>query len=185
MDKKIIRIQFWAAIGMIVVLSVFAFVYGPVELLEMIGISNGYILAFVLALFAGVMFLTSAFFYATLAALIAAGSHPIILSLIAGVGLFLGDVLIFYIGKKGRDSLQEEHHPKIVRFTEWMSQQSYPVVSICIILYGITPIPNEFMMIFLSFAKYSFRKVWWAILLGDILIVFVISQLSEWGLNFL
>lgn len=152
---------------------------GPERIVDFIGVERGYLLIFFLALI-GVSFLTSASFYATLAALASTGEfNPILLGLAAAPALALGDSLFFFLGYHGRSLLAER---MAGRFFKWTQKHPKWLAPLFAYLYtGLTPLPQDFLMAGLGLGGIAFPRILVAILLGNATFVAIISFLAAGG----
>ncbi len=166
----LIFIIFWSLLMLIV---------GPDEIVDRIGVKNGYILVFLAAAFGGASTISSASFYATIFTLASGGLNPIALGIIAGLGVTIGDSLFFYFGKKGRDIAPERIQARIDELTHWLKERKDPQIQIFAYAYaGFVPLPNEVLTISISLSGYQFRKIILPILLGNITLMSIIAYLA-------
>jgi len=73
------------------------------EIVNAIGIRNAYFLAFAVLFFGGFSAAGSVSYISLLIALAAGGIDPLLLGLVSGVSLAIGDMIMFYTGEKGRE----------------------------------------------------------------------------------
>lgn len=179
--KKYLKIQFWFVLLLIVAVSTFLIFYDPVAVIESLGLHEGYFVSFIISLFAGISVFTSAFFYSSIVLFVTNGFNFLILGLVSGFGLFIGDSFVFYFGKKGREAFDFDKHPRIEKFSKWLVKQSRLKVSVVIVLYGLLPVPNDLLMLALSVLGYSYRKVIVPLILADIAIVTFAGYLAMVG----
>jgi len=97
---------FSALLLFLVLLSVLLYFFSPEEIVDKIGVKNAYFLAFVVSFFGGFSTLSSITFIATLITLSIGGLNPVLLGLVAGTSLAIGDGIIFYIGFRGREIVE-------------------------------------------------------------------------------
>jgi len=166
----------------IIGLIIFFKEYSPEQIVENLGVNNSFILTFLLAAFAGISSLTVIALIATTTTLIGGGIDPLIVSLIAGIGLVISDAFIYYIGFKGREVLENyektknKFHIYINKFSSWLSQKSVIVINFVIIIYfGLTPLPNELLMVILGISKTSFKTIIPGMIIGNMLFVLLLS----------
>jgi hypothetical protein len=169
------------------IFSIFILVYffGPAELVNMIGVKNSYLLAFLVSFFGGFSSGGSITFISLLITLVAGGINPINLGILAGIGLAIGDIIMFYTGSKGRDLVNEKWDQKLNMFAEvfeknkWLKKAT-PVIAYIYI--GILPLPNDIMILFLAMIKYPTSKMNIIIILSDLTFALLITILTSRGI---
>jgi hypothetical protein len=166
-------------IFLLAVILIFVYIINPQELINKIGLQNGYILAFISAFFGGFSSATAATFYGIFAALISGGLNPIYLGLIGGIALSLGDMLIFQFGNQGRKLATGKIDQEIKYITSKIKKHNLEkFIPITAFIYlAATPLPNDWLLLFLAAIEYSPRKTRIIIILGDItLYTILVSQ---------
>lgn len=152
---------------------------------EKISAGGSYAVAFVVALFGGVSVFTSSSYLATLVVLSMGPANPFFLALCAGTALTLGDMLFYFFGSKGRQSLPPAIVRRIDKFSDKLAKQKKAVVYMLVYIYtGLTPLPADLLMFALSFGRYPFRKIILPLYLGNITLVLVIYYMVRTGIDF-
>ncbi len=178
-------LEFILLIAFLVLVFVLVSLVGPAQIVDIIGIHNSYILAFFVSFFGGFSAGGSATFIGLLITLVAGGVDPIILGIVAGVSLAIGDMIMFYIGTKGRELVTGEWDKKINGFAkffkskEWLGKAT-PVIAFIYI--GILPLPNDIMILFLAAIKYPIVKMNKIIILADLTFALIITNLVARGI---
>lgn len=150
------------------------------ELVEAIGVRNGYLLALGVALLGGVSTFTTASFYSTIGLLSIGGLSPVILALVTAPALLLGDCLFYYLGSKGRESLSAGTIRRVRAVERWFEKKPTYYRPLGIYIYSaFTPFPADILMVALAFINYSLRKAWLPILLGHITILTWLGYLAR------
>jgi hypothetical protein len=179
---RIIAFVFMAA----VVLTLFAVgtIYNPDEIIANIGERNGYIIAFIIAFFAGFSAFTAVSFYSLLIAGIAAGLNPFLLALITGTSLSLGDMFLFHFGRRGRDLIRGKLDKRINQLANYFRKHNLekriPLISYVYI--SFIPLPNDWLLIFLASLKYPQTRLNLVIILGDLTHVSILVFLASKGI---
>jgi membrane protein YqaA with SNARE-associated domain len=157
---------------------------GPENLVSRIGFRNGYLIAFVVSFFAGFSAFTALPFYSTLISFIAGGLHPVLLGLIAGFALSLGDIFLYYFGRKGREIISGRLDRSISRMTSYFTERNLvkyiPVFSYIYI--SIIPLPNDWLLLFIASIRYPQKKMNLIIILGDLSHAAIITFLTVKGI---
>ena len=171
-DKKIRKRKITLFILLASIFIIFTAIWlftSPEEILNTIGIQNGYILAFIVSFFAGFSAFTAVSFYSLLIAFITAGLNPWLLALITGTSLALGDMFLFYFGRKGRDMISGKVDRAISKLAHYFSRHNLekfiPLFSYIYI--SFIPLPNDWLLIFLASIRFPQRKMNIIIILGD------------------
>ncbi len=182
--KKIILFS----ILVIFLISLTALLYfvSPEEIVDKIGVQNGYILAFIVSLFGGFSAAGSISFISLIITLVVGGMNPIYLGLVAGIGLSIGDMIMFYAGLKGRELVNEKWTERIDRIANFFEKRKWLEKTIPIITYlyiGFTPLPNDIILLFLAAIKYPAKKMNTIIVLGDMSFTLMVTILASKGIT--
>ena len=181
--RKIIGVVVMA----IVVLTLFfvSTFYSLDEAIETIGKHNGYIIAFVVAFFAGFSSFTVVSFYSLLITSLAAGLNPVLLAVITGTSLALGDMFLFYFGHKGRDLIRGKVDRRINQLANYFRKHNLekriPLISYVYI--SFLPLPNDWLLIFLATLKYPQTRLNLVIIIGDLTHVSLLIFLASKGIT--
>lgn len=158
----------------------------PGEIIERIGVNNGYALAFLVSLFGGFSAGGSISFISILITLTVGGLHPIYLGLLAGMGLVIGDMIMFFAGSKGRSLVGEKLKRKIDGAVQIFERKKWlrKITPFAAYLYiGFAPLPNDILLLFLAAIGYPRKKMNIIIFLGDITFSLMITTLTSKGIN--
>lgn len=173
--------------GLVVLTGMIVFlvhVISPSEIVQLLGVQNGYLVMFLVAFFGGISTFTSSSYFATLFAFGAGGLHPLMIALIAGTALTLGDSLVYFVGSKGRDHIPLSLEVKFEKVSRILARYPQNRIKLLIFAYtGLTPLPADLLMLFLSFLRYPYKKVVIPLLIGNILLAFIISSIGYIGLG--
>lgn len=173
----------------LVVLFIFVFIilwivilynFPPEKIVEKIGIENGYIVAFLVALFGGVTSLTGSSYYIVIATLAAGGLSPLALGLVGGIGATISDSVFFLFGKKASEALIEDKKEKIKKLTKWLKKKSKFLISLISFVYiGLSPFPNDVLMLALGILGYKYKALLPIIFLGEVTATIIASYLGS------
>ena len=186
--KRIKKIILFLILAIFVIsLMNLLFIISPEEIVNKIGVRNGYIIAFVVSFFGGFSAVGSISFISLLITLVAGGMNPVYLGLVAGISLAIGDMIMFYVGSKGRELVRGKWDEKIdkaanvLKKRKWLEKMG-PVIAYLYI--GFTPLPNDVLILFLAAVKYPPKKMNGIIILGDFTFVLMIIILATKGIIF-
>lgn len=182
--KKII----FFSILVIFLISLTALLYfiSPEEIVNKIGVQNGYILAFIVSLFGGFSAGGSISFISLLITLAVGGMNPIYLGLISGIGLVIGDMIMFYAGSKGRELVNEKWTKRIDKIANFIKKRKALEKMVPFIAYlyiGFTPLPNDLIILFLAAIKYPAKRMAIIISLGDMSFTLSVTILASRGIS--
>jgi len=156
----------------------------PSEIVETIGVRNSYWVIFVVAVLGGVSSFTSTSFYATAVTFVAGGSHPLLIGIISGLGMSVGDSIFYFLGSRGRKAFLEQYKEKINIATKWLEGKARWVVSLLIFIYmGFTPLPGDILMVSLAVLDYSYKKIIPFVIIGNITLITILGYLSYYGVR--
>ena len=178
--KKLI--SFLVLVIFLVSLIILLYFISPTEIVNKIGVQNGYILAFVVSFFGGFSAGGSISFISLLITLAAGGMNPIYLGLVAGTSLAIGDMVMFYAGSKGRELIKGKWDKKINKVADVFKKRKYLEKMIPVIAYlyiGFVPLPNDVLILFLAAVEYPAKKMNRIIVLGDITFTLMITILAS------
>ncbi len=161
------------------------FFISPEEIVGKIGVRNGYILAFIISFFGGFSAGGSISFISILITLAVGGMNPIYLGLVSGISLAIGDMIMFFVGSKGRGLINNKWDKKINRVAHVFHKKKWLVKTIPLIAYvyiGFTPFPNDILILFLAAIKYPTKVMNVIIVLGDISFALMVTLLASRGI---
>lgn len=177
-------IIFFVLLAFIVLWSILLFFITPQELVRMIGVRNGYVLSFLFGVFGEAATISALSYYPAIITLAAGGLNPLLLGLIAGTGMTIGNCIYFFLGKRGRVVLSERFHNQAERVLRWIQNKPSWAVQILIFLYvGFTPFPNNLLTATGGVVDYPFRKLLIPLILGNIVLTTSLAYLTSLGLR--
>jgi uncharacterized membrane protein YdjX (TVP38/TMEM64 family) len=188
MGKNSHRCTLCIILAFILVWTVFLLIYTPQKLVEVMGVTNGYIVLFLSTFFGGIATLTFASVYPQFIALTIGGLNPILAGIIGGIGLTFANSLFFLFGARGRHVAKESSaFRRFSRaFVKWINKQPEWAVPIFVFVYvGFTPFPNNLLTASGGFFDYSFRKIAVPLLLGNMALLTIFAYLGSIGIQIL
>lgn len=179
------RIVFFLFCLFIIGLVTISIIVNPEMLVQRIGVKNGYSIAFVISLFAGISAPTSATAYSFIATLIRGGLEPLLLGILTGFAFSVGDMLWFTLGSKGRNLITGNIDDKIKRVSAYIMEKNIeryiPIIGYIYITFS--PFPNDWLLLFLAAIQFSPKKAYILIILGDISFMLFFSFLISHGIT--
>jgi len=182
-NKKLIGFSLLAVF--LISLIVLLYFVSPEEIVNKIGVRNGYILTFAVSFFGGFSTGGSISFISLLIVLVTGGMNPIYLGLVSGISLAIGDMIMFYAGSKGRELVRGKWDKRIKKIANVFKKrkQLEKIIPIIAYLYiGFAPLPNDILILFLAAIEYPAKKMNGIIVLGDITFALMITILASKGI---
>ena len=182
-NKKLIGFSLLAVF--LISLIVLLYFVSPEEIVNKIGVRNGYILTFAVSFFGGFSTGGSISFISLLIVLVTGGMNPIYLGLVSGISLAIGDMIMFYAGSKGRELVRGKLDKRIKKIANVFKKrkQLEKIIPIIAYLYiGFAPLPNDILILFLAAIEYPAKKMNGIIVLGDITFALMITILASKGI---
>lgn len=188
MLQKIINSKYNSLIFLIIFVtawSVTLYFINPQEIVEFIGVHNGYVVGFLVSLFGGVSVASSGVIYTMLATLVAGGLNFIILGIVIGIGASIGDMIMFLVGMKGKTSLEKRFKKIFTKYNKWLQKIPNPIVYLFVFIYtAIIPLPNDIVLLPLGLAGHSFKKIFMFVFAGNLVFMIILGYLSLKGINY-
>lgn len=167
----------------IFLLFLFTLLYfiNPEKIIDTIGVNNAYLIAFFISFFGGFSSGGSITFISILITFVSGGVNPIYLGIISGIGLAIGDLIMFYAGSMGRDLIGGKYNEKINKIANLFESKAIlkkitPAVAYLYI--GFTPLPNDILILFLAGIRHPLKNMVWIIILGDLTFALMITLLT-------
>jgi membrane protein YqaA with SNARE-associated domain len=177
---KIIKFSLLAAVFIAAIVLLMS--HDPVNVVSSLGFGNSYLIVFLSSLLGGISTFTAATYIAVISGFAVGGLNIPVMAVVAGLALFVGDYVFYILGSKAVEVLPDKWGKKVLRASIWLNNKPYYVYWLFIFLYtAVTPFPADILMILLAVSGIKFKKVWHAILLGDIAFILTISLLSVAG----
>lgn len=156
----------------------------PQEIVDTIGVENAYLVAFLISLLGGLSAGGAVSYMSVIVVLVLGGADPILLGLISGISLAMGDLLLFHFGSKGRALVTKKWGTRIQKTVEVLERKELLRRSIPILAYvymGFSPFPNDLLLLFLAVIKYPYTYTVVTILLGDLTFALLLTHTAKVG----
>ena len=165
----------------IVAWSVFLIYNPPEEIVESLGLNNTYLAVFLLAAIGGVSAFTSTSFYTALVTISLGGVNTIYLALFASVGLTMGDIVFYTVGKKGKNCVAPRYGKYIDKLLQMVEKVSDRTIVILIFFYSLTPLPSDILAIVLAILGFPLKKMVPPLLVGNFVLTLMLAELAIYG----
>lgn len=158
------------------------FFISPEELVANIGVTNVYLVIFLLAVFGGMSSFTGPSFFVAVGTAALGGADPLILALTGGVGLLISDTVFYYAALRGRRVLERYWQ----EWVDWAvgivgSLPRFAVFGGTYAYMGLSPLPNDVLMVVLALSKYPFWQLAPCMVAGNITLICVVSYAAIGG----
>ncbi len=157
----------------------------PEEIINRIGVTNGYLVIAFFSLFGGFSAFTSVSFYTTVISFTIGGLNPFYVALVALPGLFIGDTVFYIFGNAINGVLSKRMKRYVKKINQFMNRPKvYKISPLLIFIYvGLSPLPPDVLIVALSISKYPFKRMILPLLLGEINFVFWVSFFAKRGIE--
>ena len=164
--------------------TVFVLRFLPAEIVDALGIRNGYAAAFVLAFLGGLSTFSAIPYHLVVVMLGAGGLNPLLLGLSAGTGVILGDTTSYLVGYHGRRILPAQLQRAFQKFCGWCLTRPSWLVPGALFLYGaLVPISNDFIVISMGLARYPYWRLIVPLGLGNIVFNVGAALVGAYGVS--
>lgn len=179
-----VSINFFAALLLILGVTIALWQVEPAGVVRAIGLQNVYLFTFLFGIIGGVSAFTATSFYLTVFMLALGGANPLLLALFSAPGVLIGDMVFWYAGHEGRPLAEHTFSKELHAFSERLRQMPRWFVPIVAYLYtSITPLPGDFLMIALGLIDFPIRRVLLPILLGNFTFALLVSLAAVYGFD--
>ena len=152
----------------------------PAEFLREVGVENGYLLLFIIAALGGVSSLTFTSYIGTLLFLASAGLNPVLLGLVSGAGVTIGDTVYYLLGYHGRTFIQGKFSGFLRRASAWVGERPTWLRMLLTYTYvAAAPLPNDILAVALGALRCSYASVIVPLVLGNVTHTILIAVLGR------
>lgn len=182
-----VKCNIGSSIGFLVILltiiglTIFFYYVSPMQIVDNIGVHNAYMVLAILAVIGGLSSFFAAPFYTTLIAFASADLNVIVLGLIGGVFISFGHIIYFYLGYSGQKFLPMKYQNWLDNFFKKYIKGNIAVPIVAFLYFAFTPFPNEIMLTSLGAIKYSLKKTFGLLVLGNIVLMTTIAYIIHLG----
>ncbi len=154
----------------------------PSEILESIGVHNGYIIVLIGGFLGGVSLFFPFPSYLLVLTFGAAGLNPILLGVTAALGVMFGESTSYLVGHASYRVLPSNWHGKINKFNQWLMHKPPWAISLLLFIVGSIPFPNDYFLVPLGLVGYPFRKTIIPLALGNLTYNILLASIGYYGL---
>lgn len=162
------------------IVNVLFSIISPQDIIQKFGVENTYLITFLVASFGGLSSFTSPILYTLIATFAAGGATPWLLGVAGGIGIALGDTLIFMLARLGYTKAQKGDIHNMERYQRLQEKLPLPVQFIIFYaILGFTPVPNDIIMILMVLLGYRLRFLIPLLLMSGITIATITAYAGE------
>lgn len=175
-----------AVLAILLSLNVVFYYFSPQDIVETLGVDNSYITVFAIAAIGGLSSFTSAALYSAIATFAAGGAVPWLLGLIGGIGIAIGDMIVFSLLRYGYTSVDTGEHGNIKKIRHYLERT--PVWSHYLVLYvilGFTPLPNDIILAILVVLGFRIRSLAPILILSGVTIALITAYTGQTILEYM
>ena len=156
--------------------------YSPAEIIEWLGITNAYLVTFLVSAFGAISSTTPFTTYPALYTMAAGGVSPIILVPLAAIGLTTGDLLFVAFGLSARRALSKKIVEKVEQLLSWLNGKPDWFGQISIYVWvGILPLANNLLTAPLAMTGFPVKKMILPLVLGNMTFPLIATALGWFG----
>ncbi len=185
MNKKQKNILTFSIFILILAGWVLIFKYvNPQELVAKLGATNGYTILFLLGVIGGASTFTAPSYFIALTTLSIGGLNPVLLGLAGGLGITIGDTVIFFIGLAAGRRAPEKFKERLQKLEKRIEKKPKWLVNFLLYAYiGFTPLPNEIATISMGLLGHKKKIILLFLFLGNITSGILGATLVHYGIN--
>ena len=157
----------------------------PQLLVAKMGVTNGYLVLLLIGAIGGASIFTGPSYFVAITTLALVGLNPFLLGLCGGIGITIGDTIIFLMGTKVGKKAPEKIHKKLEKIEKFTEKKPKWFVNLVMFLYiGLTPLPNEVVTISMGMIGHNKKMIILIMLLGNITSGILGALLVQYGVSF-
>jgi hypothetical protein len=162
-------------------ISIIGYWIGPSNIVEIIGENNAYLFIGLFAFYGGISTLTSVSFHAANITLALWWLDPLIITLVTGPWMLVGNCLFYYFWNSIESVLSGRIKGKIQTFTQFLFRPKiYKRSPFFVFLYvSVSWLPPDLLIFSLALAKYPLKKMLLPLFLGEMLFVFLVTSIAK------
>jgi len=119
--------------------------------------------------------------YAFLITALGTNLNPFVLGLVSGLGATLGELMSYWVGLASRKAL----NPQQLNRLEIVKRLVVKYGSLVIVLFAVTPLPDDLLLIPLGIIGYDFRKLAFSIWTGKTILALTLAYAGYYGMEYL
>jgi membrane protein YqaA with SNARE-associated domain len=118
--------------------------------------------------------------YAFLIAALGSTLNPFILGIVCGFGSTIGELVAYALGYVGRTAMNENQKEKLDIVKRILDKYG----SLVIILFAVTPLPDDLILIPMGMMKYDYKTIIITVLIGKTILALFLAYAGYYGLEY-
>lgn len=186
-EGKVGRWWSYALIALFLVVWVVLFLLVPArEIVGRLGVENAYLVVLLLSVIGAIGSITTFSSYPAIVTFATGGMHPLLLGLVSGIGLTIGDAIFYYFFGELKGLLRGRAKEKAVSVGERLEGNPNWVIPVVTYVWvGLLPLANNVLTGALALTGYRFRRILIPLFLGNVTFPTVVAYLSTMGIQIL
>lgn len=183
--RKVKNVAIFIAILLFIVgWTILLYYYSPSEIVEWLGVTNSYLVAFLMAVFGAIASMTPVSTYPAIYTMASGGVSPLLLAPIAAIGLTVGDMIFVYFGLSAREALSEKFQNFVERVLRWLNEKPTLFIQVFVFVWvGILPIANNLITAPLAMTGFPIKKLLPPLMLGNLVFPIMAASLGYYGVT--
>lgn len=140
----------------------------------------GYLGVFIISIITSASFFFIPFPMAPLVFILGGMLNPLILAIIVAVGSTIGSSVKYLIGLGGKEILEKKYSKELRRIRNAFEKYNF---FMWIIAVTLTPFPDDPVIIFCGIVKYDFKKYFFAMLIGRLIMNFILAYAGYYSID--
>lgn len=159
-------------------------VYSPQEIVDWLGMTNSYLVAFFLAVGGAVASMTPFSTYPAVYTMASGGVNAFALVPLVAIGMTVGDFIFISFGRSARGLVSEKILGKLERLLQWLeSKPTFFVQAFVFLWVGFLPIANNLLTAPLAMTGFSIRKLTPPLVLGNMMLPALLAAGGYYGME--
>lgn len=168
----------------IIAWSIFLIYVSPSEIIDFIGIENGYVLVFISGLAGGISLFFPFPYYLFVLTFGAAGLNPYFLAIAATLGVVIGECTSYFVGHSAHFLISKTTSEKLHKLRDWAIRKPKFLISMILFIWAsIAPIPNDFFLVPFGVIRYPFLRIIIPLALGSLVFNTLLAITGNYGLG--
>ncbi len=168
----------------IVVWTVLLSIYSPQQIVDWLGMTNSYLVAFFLAVAGAIASITPFSTYPAVYTMASGGVNAFVLVPLVAIGMTAGDFIFIAFGLSARELLSEKILDKLERLLDWLeSKPKFFVQAFIFVWVGFLPIANNLLTAPLAMTGFPIKKLTPPLVLGNMMLPALLALAGVYGLG--
>jgi len=165
--------------------AIFFFYSTPEQIIDWLGVSNAYLLIFILAFIGGLTIFSGIPYHLVIITMALGGLNPFILGLSASLGVILGDSTSYYVGYQGEAVIPDRFQKFFQKINDFSLTHPKALPLFGFFYGSFVPFSNDFITISAGLAHYPFWRIMIPLAIGNLIFNTSLAFLAVYAYNLL